>query len=237
MEIVILGMAPSRELCNFKELHDRGAIIYSCNNGYKQIALMHGYMNKIFLAHAQTYHIGEKEPIFNWEDFNNLMGWGVEVYSTHRIKKLKAKAYPVKPICKKFNTNYISSTISYMLAYALHDSTEWCKDRILGKRLRLKEPLKLYLYGVDMLEGRGGEMGEYSLEKGGVEFWLGIAKGLGAEIINDSPTSEVLKTWSRKMYGEKFYNLNDVDPLGLMKRKTEITDEECFKKLAKMGVS
>ncbi len=73
-------------------------------------------------------------------------------------------------------------------------------DKCVDNNLRLKPDApynRLRLYGVDMLESD-----EYRHEKGGIEFWLGIAKGVGIGYCI-SPISEVLTTVTGKPYGLK----------------------------------
>jgi len=54
---------------------------------------------------------------------------------------------------------------------------------------------KIWFFGIDMMTNTS-----YIQEKGGVEFWMGVALGMGVEVINtkDSATG---KTWNGRMYG------------------------------------
>jgi hypothetical protein len=209
--VIILAMGETRMDCDYK-----GDEVYSCNNGYKQI-LIEGdpkvrFISKIFLAHGLDAK-DENGSILNWNDFNILHEKDkVEIINTHRHRGLKCKVFPMKRIGKKFNTMYFSNTCCYMISYALDKATEVRKGK-----LKLKYPLSLRLFGVDMREFRVDGGGEYTLEKGGVEFWLGIAKGLGVDVFI-SEGSALLQTITRKPYGEKFYDLKRIDPLGLLKR-------------------
>ena len=210
--IIILAMGESRAECDFKADE-----VWSVNNGYKQVYMEAApsvrFINKIFLAHGLDAK-DENGAILNWNDFNIMHDKDhVEIINTHRCKGLKAKVFPMKRIAKKFNTWYFSNTICYMLSYALDQAT-----KVVDGKLKLKYPLKLRLFGVDMREYRADGGGEYTLEKGGVEHWLGIAQGLGVER-EISEGSSLLKTITKKPYGEKFYDLKRVDPFGLLKRK------------------
>ena len=131
-----MGQGPSVIECPFD------AEVWSVNNGWIQVAKLNGHINKIFLAHKQVYKDGK--AVFDWDSLNQLADLGVEIFNTHRVKRLKSKLYPLKRIAEKFNCDYFSNTICYMLAYAL--------DK--GYR-------KIRLYGIDMRE-----TGEYALEKG-----------------------------------------------------------------------
>lgn len=81
--------------------------------------------------------------------------------------------YPIYKVMDYFQTDYFSDTVCYMMALALIEGYE-----------------RIYLYGVDML-------GEYAVERNGVEYWVGRAIGKGAQVINTFG-SAVCKG---KMYG------------------------------------
>ncbi|MBU2052430.1 hypothetical protein KKH13_04475 [Patescibacteria group bacterium] len=207
--IAILAMGPSRVFCdwNVKE-------IWSVNNGYKQVQEMHGHISKVFLAHTQVYRRDTKEPVFNWAEMNSLADAGIEIINTHRVKGLKAKIFPMKRISEKFGANmYFSDTVAYMISYALDSNTTGCtKDGTL----RLTNSLTLKLYGVDMQETE-----EYGLEKGGLEYWIGYAQGLGVtvELTTYLQGCNLMRTHNGIPYGNKTYKLKDIDPFGLLKIK------------------
>ena len=86
--------------------------------------------------------------------------------------------YPMDEIRARFPTTFYSNSIAYMIAYALYFNYE-----------------RIYFYGIDMMTSS-----TYIQEKGGVEFWMGIALGLGVKIVN-TRGSATGKTWNGKMYG------------------------------------
>ena len=212
-ELIILGMGASRRLCPFDR---RDIPIWSCNTGYTQIAEMNGYVTKIFMSHEQhTKQIGEKDgkPVYgnayNLGVMNNLAKHGVQILNIHRIKKLKMSLYPLKRIDRKFKANgFFSNTISYMLAYAIDKSTKVVNGRII---LHDKGFEKIKIYGVDMLT-----KDEYELEKGGIEYWIGYARGLGIEVEPCEGTA-LCKTCTGKPYGIKFFDPKDFDPWEMLK--------------------
>lgn len=216
-EIIILGMGPSREDCPFN------TEVWSVNTGYRQVANLGGHLEKIFMAHLQVPDPTDNVHIFNWDEMNELAKAGVDIINTHRVKGLNSRMYPLKRISEKFNTNYFSDTIAYMIAYAI-DKATYKKD---GK-LKLKYPLKLRLYGIDMRTED-----EYAKEKGGIEFWIGYGMGLGVEFTLTS-YSEVLQTHTRKPYGKKRYNLKDIDPFHLLGRKGKISKKRHDKIIAQV---
>ena len=96
------------------------------------------------------------------------------------------EVYPLQEVLNKFKTTFFSNAICYMLAYAL-----------------LKGYEKIYFYGIDMMTNT-----TYLFEKGGVEYWMGIAHAMGVSVIN-TKESATGKTIDGKMYGywgEKYNN-------------------------------
>ena len=96
--------------------------------------------------------------------------------------------YPVEEIVKSFKTSFFSNSIAYMLAYALYKGYD-----------------KIWFFGIDMLTSS-----TYVQEKGGVEFWMGVANGMSKErIAQGLPPIEIIntigsatgKTYNGKMYG------------------------------------
>ena len=86
--------------------------------------------------------------------------------------------YPIDEILARFKTRFFSNTICYMIAYALYHGYE-----------------KIWFFGMDMMPRTC-----YLQEKGGVEFWMGVALGMGVEVIN-TEGSATGKTWNGRMYG------------------------------------
>jgi hypothetical protein len=188
-EVIILGMGHTRKRCPFD------AEVWSVNMGYQQIAMLKGHVEKIFMAHRQTRDpYGRK--MFFWEHFNKLAEAGVEIWNIHRVKGLNSRLYPLKRLMKKYGTDYFSNTISYMIVWAIEKGYK-----------------KIRLYGVDMMTQQ-----EYGWEKGGLEYWIGYARGRGltVEICEDS---QLLRTITGKPYGIKYWRLKDIDPFGLLRRK------------------
>jgi len=88
------------------------------------------------------------------------------------------EVYPIKEVLARFKTRFFSNTIAYMIAYALLYGYE-----------------KIRMYGIDMMTHS-----TYVFEKGGVEYWMGYANGLGVPVINTNG-SATGKTYDGKMYG------------------------------------
>lgn len=90
----------------------------------------------------------------------------------------KSEAFPLEEVVKKYGHPYFTNTICYMIAYALYE-----------------EAKEIDLYGVNQAGSH-----EYSEERGGVEYWLGVAVGLGVKVTVNGKNSQVLKFKGR--YGK-----------------------------------
>lgn len=85
--------------------------------------------------------------------------------------------YPLEEIIDFFRVDYFSCSLSYMVALAIY---------------RGYEVIRFY--------GAGMGAARYLAQKGGVEFWLGVAIGRGIEIYS-SPETHLLKTVTGNRYG------------------------------------
>ena len=110
------------------------------------------------------------------------------VYPKFKNAGMKIEIFPIDKLLAKFPTKFYSNSIAYMIAYAL-----------------LYDYTKIWLFGIDMMT-----TATYVQEKGGVEFWMGIALGMSAERVarGESPIeivnthgSATGKSWNGKMYG------------------------------------
>jgi len=220
-------MGPSRGMCPFD------AETWALNMGYLQIASvgpetngeLNGRIDKIFLVHKQVY-TAEGKRYFDWRDYRKMAEAGVEMWNIHDFvcescgDPLPFKKYPLDEIIEKFDLGYFSDTVCYMIAYALHICTDGCKKE---HNLRLKYPLTLRLYGVDLQD-----KAEYGEEKGGVECWLGYALGLGADF-TISNGSTLLLTSTGRPYGFDTVDYNYLDPYSVLSGGGERMSEEEFK--------
>ena len=119
-----------------------------------------------------------------WEAFD--LGWMKEAQARLKFEivaptpypGLVVTPYPIEAVLLRFPTSFFTNTICYMIAYAL----------LRGYR-------RIWLYGVDMLTHTS-----YIMEKGGVEYWMGVALGMGADVRN-TPESATGRTFNGKLYG------------------------------------
>ena len=190
-ELIIEGMGATRSQCPFD------CETWSLNMGYMQVFQIDGHFSRVFLCHPQVRD-ASRRPVFCWDHFNKMVDAGITVYNTHKVKGLNSKMYPYKRISRKYDTDFFSNTISYMLAMAIDEGYK-----------------KISLYGCDMMT-----QSEYAWEKGGLEFWLGGAKMLGIKI-DIAEGSSLMQTITGKPYGVKYFNLKDIDPTRSMRRKVK----------------
>ena len=111
----------------------------------------------------------------------------------------KSEAFPLEDCAQKFGKGamYFTNTICYMIAYAILQGVE-----------------KIELFGVNQAGSH-----EYAEEKGGVEWWLGIAVGKGIEVTIHGEHSQVLKHKGRYGNGIMYGYLQSYDQVVDFKQK------------------
>lgn len=87
-----------------------------------------------------------------------------------------AVKYPLDRMLETFPQRYYTNSVSYMLALAIVQGAE-----------------EIAIYGVDMATEE-----EYTLQRPGVEYWVGLAQGAGIDV-HIPPLSDLCK--SRTLYG------------------------------------
>ena len=124
-------------------------------------------------------HVSKRFDPFQWEFFK---AFKIPIYMLERDSEIPYSIpYPIKEIMREgYHEQYFSNIISYMLALAIYESME-----------------EIYIVGCDM-----GYNEEYVLQRPGVEFFIGYAKGKGIKV-GMPPGSALLKT---RLYG---YESND----------------------------
>lgn len=107
---------------------------------------------------------------------------------------IKVDVFPIKEVLEKFNTRFFSNTIAYMVAYALMLTTTVQEPGDLRPH-PVDGYNKIFFYGIDLMTNS-----TYLVEKGGVEYWMGVALGMGVDVVN-TRGSATGKTWNGRMYG------------------------------------
>jgi hypothetical protein len=219
MEITILGMGPSRVDCKFD------GEVWGVNNGYRQVISLKGHVNKLFICHRDQEYDWDGDPVFSWEEQNTLVENGVEIVSLFKLKHVeKFTRMPFKKMCERFGTDYYSDSIAYMVAYALYLNTKI--DKATGL-MKLIEPMRLRFYGCDM-----HTKDEYATERGGIEYYIAVARTLGVEVWIH-PDSSICKTDTGKPYGFFKLNKKKIDPNNIMELQNSVKG---LRKLFKLGI-
>lgn len=229
-DIIILAMGVTSEGCPF-DVEE----VWGVNTSYRQVfglgghKNLNGHLSKIFICHRGQEYDFAGDPVFDWDELKQQVEGGIEIVSLFDMQELRKRGIPFtrmhyKTLSKKFDTDYYADTIAYQIAYALHLNT--VRDRETGL-LKLIEPMRIRMYGVDMYDSDG-----YATERGGVEYFVAIAKTLGVDFWIH-PDSVVCKTETFKPYGfanltPKVIDINNV--LELQKTPRGI------KKLVKMRI-
>jgi hypothetical protein len=201
VDLIILGMGPSRSSCPFNADE-----IWGVNNGYRQVIELKGKLHKLFICHANQERDAHGDPIFNWEELKIIADAGVELMTLFDIPHLtKYTKFEFQDLVDYFNTNYFSDSIAYMIAYAIKVNSHKENGLIV-----LNEPMRIRMYGVDM-----HTHDEYLTERGGIEYFIAIAKTIGIDFWIHADSS-VCKTVSGKPYGFDSIDKNLIDPNNIM---------------------
>jgi hypothetical protein len=163
--------------------------------GVNQVYRIAKRLDKLFITDGR-YRPDTGEVAWKWDELNAL---NIPVISLHRFPEIKKlSVYPYRRIVEHFDgmgREFFTNSICYMIAYALYKGYE-----------------KIRMYGIDMATSM-----EYILERGGIEYWVGRAEGMGVGVEN-TKGSMVCRTPMGIPYGRKYaVNMRAVDPYHLLK--------------------
>lgn len=125
----------------------------------------------------QPHQIERRENVIKVANEKNI-----PVYACHEIPGTTYVRYPIESVIKEFRTGYFSNGVCYMIAFALINGVK-----------------ELNFYGVN--HSRINMMDEYSLQKPGVDYWLGVAMGRGVKCNIFGAMAEIGKTFENRAYG------------------------------------
>lgn len=180
-EVILYGLGPSRLECPFD------CETWGVNHAFQAPETKR--LDKLFLFHKPKeiilpiMHTDMNAafafiPYWDWGLLKRVSHEGLDVISLYKIEGVKSRKYPLERITRKFKTDYFLNSLCYVIAYAI--------DKGYGK---------IRFYGVDM-----ATTSERRMEKGGMEFWIGYAMGLGIEI-EITRNSNLLKTRTGYPFG------------------------------------
>ena len=155
----------------------------------------------------------------NWEQDNvdgtDHEGWikscGIPVFMSDPPKQFPtAVRYPVERLIQKHGIDYFTSTVSFMIAWAID-----CIDMKVADTGNAYSDYSIGVFGIDLIVGT-----EYEVQKACVEYWLGIAEGRGIKIVLP-PQSALLKQVYRYGY-EKAPDTGIIGLIEIQKRAAEL---------------
>ena len=182
-EVIILGCGPTQVDC---EYHCETWGVNGCFTFAKRL-------DKLFMTDEVSEVDASSYDFYLLEKSNPTLVIPT-LYPKFKELTIPIEIYPIEKVLEKFPTRFFSNTIAYMIAYALLYTTSVKGPNDLRPRV-IDGYHKIFLYGIDMMTNS-----TYIQEKGGVEYWLGIALGMGVEVIN-TRGSATGKTWNGRMYG------------------------------------
>lgn len=169
--IAIVGAAPSSRM--LAPYHDDAWECWGINTSYHWQPVWHRWFD---IHDPETIKSGNPDH-WQW-----LTQQTKPIVMQRQIKEIPASvAYPLDDVRKEFG-EYLTNSVSYMLALAIT-----LKPKVIG------------LWGVDMAQDNTKlELSEYAHQRPSCEFFVGIAKGRGIEVVI-APESDLLKT--QHLYG------------------------------------
>ena len=158
--VIILGKAVTGRDCPFDADE-----VWGVNNVADQPEFAGKTIHKLFafdlLDKDYTDLMKKHAPIMSWQDYGDIK-------------------FPLEEVRARFNTDYFTNTVSYMVAYAIYIGVE-----------------RIGIYGVDVAFGA-----PYAQENRGVEYWIGRAVEAGIKV--EAPVqSQLMRTISGVIYGVK----------------------------------
>src|SRR3990167_10746849 len=172
-DIYIVGSGPEWQTCPF----DRETWIVG-----KMLMLKEPpkRADTIFSMDDLDHLLTVRRGMFTKEQFiEKVNERSVPYYSSVVTPEIRmCREYPLKEVMSVLKVPYLSNTICYMLAYAIFQKVG-----------------RISLYGVAQMGAH-----EYAQEKAAVEFWLGMALGMGIEL-NVCTPSLLLRSTSEYPYG------------------------------------
>lgn len=152
-------------------------LVWGVNDAFlrtKCDATFHMHDLEAFYKDEQT-HSSMKLTILNANEQPEMDFWTLKPY-----KEIShAKIYPLEDIINRFKTNYFTSGPSYMIAYALYTGAK--EIRLYGLNMTIKE--------------------EYIEQKPCIEFWVGMAMGMGVKVVLQHDVTSILKSKDGLLYG------------------------------------
>lgn len=122
----------------------------------------------------------------------------VPLIAPYRYEEIPlSQAFPIDQCVKEFGIPYFTNTICYMIAYAM-----------------LQGAKEIAFYGVNQAGSH-----EYAEEKGGVEYWIGMAVGRGIKVTINGKDSQLLNYKGRYGNGILYGYLQSYEEIKMLKQR------------------
>ncbi len=155
-EVTLLSLGPSRKECRFETEE-----LWGVSRCLIEPDLQDKKFTKVFSIDGEWMTVNDHPPIHQMsirKGVDRANELGIPIVG---MRSFATEKYPTNAVVAKFKTAHFGPTVTYMIAYALLYGYE-----------------KLHIYGID----QGPEL-YYQTGKPIVTFWLGVAMGLGVEIV------------------------------------------------------
>lgn len=203
--IVIMGQGPGFDKCTNEGVDEVWTLNMALfkTKRVDRLFIMDPIETKTDIArgwyHGYFEDHGKKVPVTIQDYKNKVAELDIPFISAHKYEDIKTyEPYPIEEICETFKVDYFANTISYMIAYAILHRVKYIE-----------------FWGVNQAAAS-----EFVFHKGCIEFWIGIAVGLGIGVKIEGANSQVLRNPDGLLYG---YRAPSEFLIKKLKEKGEIT--------------
>lgn len=211
--VIILGQGPGFENCPFEGVDEVWTLnmapfkVKQCDRVFVMDPLeTKTDISRGFYHGMLEHERGEKIPVTVEDYKQKLNDEGITLVSAYKYDGVEHyEPYPIREIFEWASTDYFANTVSYMIAYAIYHGVEYIE-----------------FWGVNQAAAS-----EFIMHKGCIEFWIGIAVGLGIGIKIEGAESYVLRNPDGILYG---YRMHVDDAVKHIAEKGELTYEPLSKR-------
>lgn len=171
--IIICGQGPGFEQCP----KDTEKEVWGLNMGI----MRNKRIDRLFMTDPIEERSAVKNGEFTIEQVKaKITELNIPFVSAYEYKDIPTyEPYPILDVVNKLGIPYFVNTICYMIAYAI-----------------LKGVKSIDMYGINQ-----SSQTEYYEHKACVEFWVGVAVGMGIEVNIHGLQSQVLRSADGRLYG------------------------------------
>ena len=190
-KVAILGFTTHKKLAPYD---DDSFEIWGINDLYSQEGVAR--WDRWFQIHHPEHYKGSDGRDTLPAMYEEYAKWDCPVYMWKKNKDIpNSVEFPFQKLVDKYG-NYFNNTISWLIAFAMYEGFK-----------------EIHLYGVDMQHNT-----EYSHQRPSCEYFIGLARGLGIEVVIPKESS-LLKT--KYLYGLETER-EDLEKADLNQRKKNV---------------